>query len=343
MPLTEAMNPVKVYEYLSAGKPVVAKSLPELKLLSDVIYLYDTQDEFEKVLEQALKEDTLELQEKRRLVAKQNTWEMRFEIMKSRIDALYEKASVIIVTWNNLEYTKQCIESVLADQTWSNYEVIVVDNASNDGTIEYLTSLSKQDKRVMAIFNQNNLGFAAANNIGLQRAQDSEFIVLLNNDTIVPAGWLARLLRYARMPEIGIVGPVTNFAGNEAMIEVPYIDIKDIDRFAHEVARKSSGKIFDIPMLAMYCVAMRKEVFDEIGPLDERFSIGMFEDDDYSERVRLAGYRVVCAEDVFVHHYGKISFNKLSQAEYQRLFKQNKRLFEDKWNKKWEPHLYRTW
>jgi len=68
----------------------------------------------------------------------------------------------------------------------------------------------------------------------------------------------------------------------------------------------------------------------------------MFEDDDYSKRVRDAGYRVVCAEDAFVHHYGEASFKKLSRSDYSELFERNKRLFEEKWGAAWVPHRDRS-
>jgi GT2 family glycosyltransferase len=75
--------------------------------------------------------------------------------------------------------------------------------------------------------------------------------------------------------------------------------------------------------------------------LDEAFSIGMFEDDDYALRIRQAGYRVVCAEDVFVHHYGSSSFKKLPKDQYVALFDRNKAIFERKWGRPWAPHKYR--
>src|SRR5262249_54757021 len=79
-----------------------------------------------------------------------------------------------------------------------------------------------------------------------------------------------------------------------------------------------------------------------IGPLDERFQIGLFEDDDYAMRARAAGYRVVCAEDAFVHHFGQASIGTLAaKGEYGKLFHENRRRWEEKWNTSWWPYQYR--
>jgi len=337
-PLTEATNPVKVFEYLSTGKPVVAASLPELLPLQDVVYLYSTPEEFTQQLEQALEVDCAELREQRINLARENTWLIRYQTLQSNMASLYGKASIIIITWNNLEHTQKCIQSVLADQTWPNFELIIVDNASTDGTTDYLKELSDRYANVHLILNEENFGFAAGNNLGLQQAQGSEYIALLNNDTVVPIGWLARLLRHLKDPAIGMIGPVTNSIGNEARIDVPYQNVEEMHGFAREYMVAHDGEIFDISMLAMYCVVLQKDVFEKVGFLDERFGIGMFEDDDYARRVREKGYRIVCAEDVFVHHVGRASFSKLNSSEYRQLFDKNISLFEEKWNTKWTPH-----
>jgi GT2 family glycosyltransferase len=94
-------------------------------------------------------------------------------------------------------------------------------------------------------------------------------------------------------------------------------------------------------MRAMFCVALRRDTFEDVGPLDERFGIGMFEDDDYAHRVRAAGRRVICARDVFVHHVGQAAFKKLiERGEYNELFEQNRQLYQTKWGVTWTPHRH---
>ena len=263
-----------------------------------------------------------------------------YHTLSTTIRNLYGRASIIIISYNNLNYTRQCLESILAKTIYPNYEVIVVDNNSQPDVKTYLAEMSRQHPRIKVIFNEQNMGFAAANNIGLRQCPDSEFVVLLNNDVVVSRGWLISLLKHLQDPEIGMVGPVTNWTGNEARIEVNYHQPKDMEPFAEAYTQAHEGQIFDIKMLAMYCVAMRRVAVDEVGPLDEQFGIGMFEDEDYAIRVRQTGRRVICAEDVFVHHYGMASFSKLKDEEYQRLFERNKQIYEAKWGK-WVPHQAR--
>ncbi len=188
------------------------------------------------------------------------------------------------------------------------------------------------------ILNDENQGFPKANNQGLAVATGSH-LVLLNNDTVVPPGWLTRLVGHLADPQVGLVGPVTNFAGNEARVEVAYRTWGEMEQFARDRATRWDGQCADIHMLAMFCLAMRRETFDRLGPLDEQFGIGMFEDDDYARRAREAGLRVVCAADTFVHHIGQASFKALiQQGEYDDLFARNRRSYERKWSVTWTPH-----
>jgi GT2 family glycosyltransferase len=268
-----------------------------------------------------------------------------------RADASVPRASIVVVTFNNLVFTRMCLESVLANTEYPNFEIVVVDNGSTDGTPDYLRALAGRNPQVRVIFHPENRGFARANNAGLAAAA-GDLLVLLNNDTLVAPGWLTRLAGHLEDRSIGVIGPVTNRIGNEAEVETNY---RTYGRFLEFAAQRSGSgvdrlerqpadatSLFDIPMAAMFCLAMRRDAFEKIGPLDERFEMGMFEDDDYALRVRAAGLRCACAEDVFVHHFGEASLGALAAVgQYGALFAENRARFEKKWGVAWSGHRRR--
>jgi GT2 family glycosyltransferase len=128
------------------------------------------------------------------------------------------------------------------------------------------------------------------------------------------------------------VGPRSDNVGNSAKINLPARYIDDYAAFARRLQHDHKGQSFDIKMLGMYCVAMRRAVFEKIGSLDEGYGVGMFEDDDYAERIRAAGLRVVCAKDAFVHHVGQGTFKALiANGEYNKIWDTNKARFETRW------------
>ncbi|GEM_PF-326170 len=336
--LTKAVDPVKIYEYFVGGKPVVCSKMPEVERFGDAVYIGRDPDHFLRQLDLAIAENDPHRVQLRRTIAEQNSWERRYRQIHQALISLTPRASIIVVTHNNLKFTQDCLESLFNHTDYLNYEVIVVDNASTDGTPDYLQELFTHQSNLVLLFNDHNLGFAKANNLGLQRAS-GDFLILLNNDTLLPPGWLSRLLRHLHDPKCGLVGPVTNSVGNEAKTDVSYTEQDQIAGFAKNDTWAHDGEAADISMLAMFCVAMRRDVYDAVGPLDERFGIGMFEDDDYTLRVKQKGYRVRCARDVFVHHHGQATFRQLIEdGSYDALFNENRRRFEEKWKTEWKPH-----
>jgi GT2 family glycosyltransferase len=257
-----------------------------------------------------------------------------------RRDGPAPQESIVIVTYDNLPFTRMCLESVLATTGESSAEVIVIDNGSSDGTPSYLAAMAARFPGVRPLLNDTNQGFVRAANRGLDAAR-GEALILLNNDTIVPPGWLSGLVRHLADTSVGIVGPVTNAAGNEARVRTSYRTYGEFLSFAAD-RRQHAEQPFDIPVLTLFCAAMRRDVHEAVGRLDERFELGLFEDDDYAERLRAAGLRVVCAPDVFIHHFGEASFGKLvSTGQYGELFRANQRRLGDKWGKQWKPHEHR--
>jgi GT2 family glycosyltransferase len=251
------------------------------------------------------------------------------------------QVSVVVVTNNGLVFTRLCLESVLASQHIPKLEVIVVDNGSSDGTLEYLHRLAERDSRFCLIAHGLNSGFAVAVNRGLAAAR-GDLLVVLNNDTIVPPHALSLLLAQLKDHSLGLIGPVSNEASTEAEVDVSYRTLGGLMRAAEERAQTQVAELVDIPMLTMFCIAFRRDFYERIGPLDERFEIGLFEDDDYSMRARSAGYRVAYAENVLVHHFGEVALGSLvPTGQHAAIFGANRRRFEQKWGIEWSQHGHR--
>jgi len=252
------------------------------------------------------------------------------------------KASIVILTYNNLKDTQQCLDSIFTKTNDPDFEIIVVDNGSQDETPQFLQEYTQSHPNLNLHLNASNEGFARGNNIGAAAAT-GEYLAFLNNDTVVTRGWLSVLIDHLHDPSVGMIGPVTNSSSNETRIEVDYDTdtLEGLDTFAEKYTAVHKGETFEIPTLAFMCVAMRREVFEEIGPLDERFGLGMFEDDDYAMRLRQKGYKLFCIEDVFIHHWGGSSFHKMAQFAYWQLFRENREKYEEKWGIQWRPHLWR--
>jgi GT2 family glycosyltransferase len=246
--------------------------------------------------------------------------------------------SVVVVSYDGLPFNRLCLETVLAHSGEDDLELIVVDNGSTDGTPEYLTRLGAADARVRILLNGRNTGFSAACNQGLGLA-GGEHLVLLNNDTMVPPGWLPRLVAHLRNPEVGLVGPVTNRIGNEAEIETDYRRWGEFLDFAARRAHEFAGNWIELRSPAMFCLALRRETFVRLGPLDERYEVGLLEDDDYADRARAAGYQQRCVEDVVVHHFGEASFGQLvADGKYGRILRANQARYAEKWGREWQPY-----
>ena len=350
IPLTEATNPVKAYEMLATGKPVVAVDLPELRpmALDGLLSLADDARGFAEAIERELAEDCEQRRQLRRQYAAGNTWKDRFVALDAAIRELYPPVSIVVVTYNNIHLNQECLKSIYQNTDWPNYEVIVVDNASTDGTAEWLAELEGDtaasflrpaggydgpsfQPKLKVILNDDNRGFSGGNNQGM-RAASGEFLCLLNNDTVVTRGWISTLVGHLRdMPQVGIIGPVSNQVGNEAKVEVAYESLEEMPGWAERYCQQNDGVTVPIDMLGFFCVVFQRDLYEIVGELDERFGIGCFEDDDYCKRAKQDGYELRFARDAFVHHWQEASFRLLGKQRYLDIYYENQRRYSEKW------------
>ena len=133
-----------------------------------------------------------------------------------------------------------------------------------------------------------------------------------------------------------MVGPVTNSCGNEAQLGTPYPDLQQMASFAKAYTDSHVGMRSDPGMLTLFCAALPRKLWLELGGLDEGYGQGMFEDDDLAMAVRARGLQLQLVHDVYVHHYGGAAFNRLLPRHYLKLFWTNRRYFEKKWQTTWQ-------
>lgn len=233
------------------------------------------------------------------------------------------KVSIIIVNWNGEYLLKKCLDSALK-QTYENYDVIVVDNASTDGSVEFIKN-NYQSVRI--IQNKVNYGYAKGNNIGIKSVQ-SDFIATLNTDTEVNLNWIRELVKvmYADST-IGICASKQLFYNDRKRIDsagiklTPYCAGKNIGLGEIDNNQYKSKKVFGANGASAF---YRKKMLDEIGLFDEDYFL--YEEElDLSWRAKLAGWKCMFVETAIVYHMRSETVNKSSYlCEY---YSQRNRLF----------------
>ncbi|MBM4363788.1 MAG: glycosyltransferase family 2 protein [Deltaproteobacteria bacterium] len=255
----------------------------------------------------------------------------------AELRSAFPRVSIIVPTHARRDLVGHAVAGVLRNTPWPALEVLVVDDASTDGTAALLAAIAAREPEVRVLRAPRQLGFAAATNLGI-RASSGEIVVLLNDDTVVGPGWLSRLVAHLEAsPGLGMVGPRTNEIDNSARLDVAYDDLAGMERLALCRAWSHSGGLRPVDRIALFCGALRRSTLDSVGLLDERYEVGMFEDDDLCLALRRRGLEVAVAEDAFVHHVGQATFSRLGDARYLEIWQANRRRFERKWGVSWRP------
>jgi hypothetical protein len=233
--------------------------------------------------------------------------------------------SVILVNWNSLDYLRDCLDSIYKNTTGVSFEIIVVDNSSPEGGVDSLLVIFPE---IVLFKSDKNLGFAAANNLGYRHAQ-GEFVLLLNPDTQLVDNSLGILLKHIRaLPDAGIVG--CKLLNTDLSIQVS--SIKRVPSILNQALEMeflqihwpncplwrlgplfaSDTKVTTVEVIPGACMLMRREVFNQVGMLNEEYFM-YAEDLDLNFRVKEAGYRnYYVGETAIIHHGGGSSRKKAS-------------------------------
>lgn len=229
--------------------------------------------------------------------------------------------SIVVLAYNYLGFTKQCIESLYKYTSHIDFELITINNGSTDGTEEYFNSLPNTKK----ISFSENIGVDKAINYGFRIAQ-GKYTLNLSNDIVVTHCWLDNLLTCIESDEqIGMVVPVCNASSNNQQVVLEYHSLNEMQQRAKEY-NVSNCRLWEERMkLVTYTCLFRTDVQKALGGFDEDFNPGAYDDDAISFTIRRAGYKLILAKDTFVHHFGSITFN----AEYAKnnLAERNRLLF----------------
>ena len=237
--------------------------------------------------------------------------------------------SIIILCKDNLNYTRRCIESILQNtsQAKSQFEIICVDNGSQDGSVQYLKGLEDAGQ-IKAIYNKENAGFPKGNNQAAAIAK-GEYLLLLNNDTVVCEHWLENMLRCIKSDnKLAAVGSFSNMgSGNhQSPIPCPYKNAEELQKFGAHYGQADK----EVDFLVFFCTLIRRDVWDEIGGLDEDMTPGNFEDNEFCWFAIQKGYKMKIAGNAFVHHYISKTWQKddpKKLAEYARIMARNQKIF----------------
>lgn len=270
-------------------------------------------------------------------------WTPRHALVRpsaASIDALTEVpcaerplVSIVIPVFNKVEYTLECLAALVGSGDATNYEAIVVDDGSSDATADRVSAL----KGVRYTRNPSNEGFIGSCNRGAELAR-GEFLVFLNNDTAVQPGWLDALVStFQAHPEAGLVGAKLLY-GDGTLQEAGGILYKDgrggnYGRFDAALDPRYTH-VREVDYCSGAAIAIRKELFEQLGRFDDRYRPAYYEDADLAMRVREAGYKVLYQPHSVVIHFEGITSGTSETGGVKAYQVRNREVFLERWRER---------
>jgi GT2 family glycosyltransferase len=248
------------------------------------------------------------------------------------------RVSLIIPTRNGLQVLRQCIASIVDKTDYPNYELLIVDNASDDpATLEYLRSLAGRP-RMRVVRDERPFNFSALNNAAA-RSCSGELLALVNNDIEVISGdWLREMVGLALRPDVGAVGARLWFPDETLQHAGVVLGIGGVAGHVHrQLPRGQPGYqgracvTQEFSAVTAACMVLRKAVFDALGGLDENHLAVDYNDIDFCLRIRSAGYRVVWTPHAQLYHHESATRGQRRPPEQQQRYDSEVAFMQSTW------------
>lgn len=235
--------------------------------------------------------------------------------------------SIYILAYNRLDKTRYCVECVLNYTKEFDFELILADNGSDDGTYEYFQSVPWKKKKIIRV--TKNVGSLFPWGV-VKQIYSGKYLVCLANDVYVTKNWLSNLLRCLESdPRIGFVMPVSSNVSNLQQVELPFQTMEEMQQLAAEFNQSDPRKWEERLRLITIVSIYTKELIDQVGMPDYGF-FHNFGEDDYAARIRRAGYRLMLCKDTYVHHDHSL-YGRINDYEFQRSLLLGRNMFKKKY------------
>ena len=246
--------------------------------------------------------------------------------------------SLIIPTRNGVKLIRQCITSILEKTTYENYEILIVDNGSDDlDTLQYFESL-KANSKIRILRDDRPFNYSSLNNSAVEQA-GGEIIGLLNNDVeVISPDWLSEMVSLALQPEVGAVGAKLWYPGDTVQHAGVVLGIGGVAGHVHKhLAKKQSGYmcraqlIQGFSALTAACIVIRKTTYQEVNGLNEKNLQVAFNDVDFCLRLREAGYRNVWTPYAELYHHESATRGLEDTPKKQLRFQNEVHYMTERW------------
>ncbi len=247
--------------------------------------------------------------------------------------------SFVMLCYNKWELTKQAITTLVESLSISHknkeIELIIVNNGSSDETkegIEQIKKLYSHEIEVVPVHLKENMGYPVGVNMGLEHYK-GEIITIVNNDLVFPENWFDGIVNtLASDPLIGVAAPFLSYGSGPEHLGVSFASLNEMRKFAKQYMEENKDKKIYSERIIGACISFKKEVLELIGGNDFWFGLGLYDDDDWSLRAGIAGYKSVITGASFVHHIGTVTFHQQSDT-LASAFHANYPKFTRKWLK----------